>query len=243
MGELSGVTALVLCGGLGTRLEPVLQGLPKALAPLLGRPFLAWLLDRLAGTGLEKAVLCSGHLGERIEQHFGRAYLDLALEYSREERPLGTGGALRLALPAIASPELLVLNGDSLCTAELRGFVAWARAAGAEAALLLAHVLDAGRFGRVETDPAGRVLRFAEKHPAPGPGWINAGVYYMRREVAARIPEGPSSLERDFLPALVGAGLLGLAAPGEFIDIGTPASLEQAPRIAAWGEPPAEAGP
>ena len=150
-------TALVLAGGFGTRLAPVLGGRPKVIAEVDGRPFLAFLLDRLAREGVRDVVLCTGHLGEQIADAIGHRHRGMQVTYSRETRPLGTGGALRHALPLVADEVVLALNGDSLCRASLRRLWRWHHAQGAAATLLLAHVLDPTRFGRVELGPAGRV--------------------------------------------------------------------------------------
>jgi len=110
--SLSDVTAVVLAGGLGTRLRSVVADRPKALAPVHGRPFLAYLLDQLAASNCRSVVLCTGYLGEQIRDAFGETYKSLRLRYSQERQPLGTAGALKLALPQIASDLVLVLKAD-----------------------------------------------------------------------------------------------------------------------------------
>ena len=108
--------AVVLAGGLGTRLLPRVPGVPKAMAPVAGRPFLAWLLDELADAGFRRVVLSVGHLGEAIRSAFGGTYRSLDLVYAVEASPLGTGGALRHALAVADSRDepIWVLNGDSI---------------------------------------------------------------------------------------------------------------------------------
>lgn len=222
MGALSGVTALVLAGGLGTRLRPVVADRPKALAEVGGRPFLAYLLDQLAGTGIRRVVLCTGHLGEQIPRAFGDVYRGLRLVYSREASPLGTGGALRLALPLLRSDIVLVMNGDSYCGMALKRFWNRHRACGGAGSLVLTRVSETSRYGRVLCR-GGRVVRFEEKDGRGGPGWVNAGVYLLARRVMAAIPAGRAvSLEREVLPALVQQGLCGYLSRGRFVDIGTP---------------------
>ena len=236
-------TAVVLAGGLGTRLRSAVADRPKVLAEVRGRPFLAWLLDQLAGAGVRRAVLCTGFLGERIEAAFGRAHGALELVYSREEEPLGTAGAIRLAEPLLDTDPVLVVNGDSYFEADLGAFFESHReraAGGAPASILLAEVPDSGRYGRVELDADGVVLAFREKSSA-GPGWINAGLYLVQRRLIRSIPAGGAvSLERDILPGWVGRGLVGHGAAGRFIDIGTPASYEAAERFFS-GDPPSGA--
>jgi NDP-sugar pyrophosphorylase family protein len=216
-------TALVLAGGFGTRLASTIGPHPKVLAEVRGRPFLSWLLDRLAADGLRDVVLCTGHLGEQVSDAIGHGHRGMRITYSREPSPLGTAGALRHALPLVADDDVLALNGDSVCRASFRGLWRWHREHGAEATLMLTHVPDASRFGRVEVDAAGRVVRFEEKQPGSGPAWISAGVYVLSRRLLAAIPaERPVSLEHEVLPAWIGRGLHGHACRGRFLDIGTP---------------------
>jgi len=223
-------TALVLAGGLGTRLAPVIGGRPKVIAEVDGRPFLAFLLDRLAREGVGDVVLCTGHLGEQVADAIGHRHSGMTVTYSRETTPLGTGGALRHALALVGDDTVLALNGDSLCRASLRRLARWHEAHGAEATILLTRVLDATRFGRVEIGPAGRVVRFVEKTPGAGSTWISAGVYVLSRRLLAAIPaDRPVSLEHEVLPAWIGRGLYGWASPGAFLDIGTPEDFAVAP--------------
>jgi NDP-sugar pyrophosphorylase family protein len=230
---LAGVEAAILAGGLGTRLRASVPDLPKVLAPVRGRPFLAFVLDQLAAAGVERAVVCTGHRSEQVEAACGARHGSLSLVYSREAEPLGTGGALRLALEHLTGDTLLALNGDSYADADLGEFLAAHRASGAAGTLLLAEVADAGRYGRVELDAGGRVRAFREK-TAGGRGWINAGVYLLGRALLEGIPAGRKlSLERDILPHWVPLGLFGHETRGRFIDIGTPESYAAAERFFA----------
>jgi NDP-sugar pyrophosphorylase family protein len=225
------VEAAILAGGLGTRLAACVADRPKVLADVRGRPFLTYLLDQLAASGVERAVLCTGYRGDMVEAALGARRGALELAYSREREALGTGGALRLALGELRSKTVLVLNGDSFVEADLRELCAVHGAGGALGTLLLTEVEDAGRYGRVELDGAGRISAFREKS-AGGRGWINAGVYALERELLERIPAGRKlSLERDILPGWVPLGLRGHVTRGRFIDIGTPESYAAAQRF------------
>ncbi len=227
-------TAVVLAGGLGTRLRSVVPDRPKALADVGGRPFLSYLLDMLATAGLSRVVICTGYRGDMIQQALGTSYGPLALDYSHEDVPLGTGGALRAALPRIASETILALNGDSLCRADLTVFAASHMQHQAAISLLLAKVDDASRYGRVELDCDNRVTQFVEKGPSRSPAWINAGVYLIERRVVESIaPETSVSLERDVLPSWLGGGLYGHRGGQQFLDIGTPESYSAAPHFVA----------
>jgi D-glycero-alpha-D-manno-heptose 1-phosphate guanylyltransferase len=236
---MSETIGAILAGGLGTRLRSVVSDRPKVLATVLGKPFLAYLLDQLAGAGITRVVLLTGYRGEQIEQEFGSRYGHVALDYSMETSPLGTAGALRLALPKLfpaaaaesAGPHnVLVLNGDSYCSADLRLFRAFHEHARAEASLVLAQVPDTSRFGKVETNTQNRLARFLEKQEAGGAGSINAGMYLLNRELIEEIPAGrPVSIEREMFPQwLQTHTLVGFGCQGAFLDIGTPESYRDA---------------
>jgi NDP-sugar pyrophosphorylase family protein len=241
------VPAIILAGGLGTRLRDVLPNVPKVLAPVRGRPFLAYLLDHLAIAGFRWVTLATGHQAGAVERTFGSTYKGLQLRYSREDRPLGTGGALRLAAASLDAKFLLALNGDSHVACELPPFLAWHRASGLAGSLLLVRVADAGRFGTVTTDEGGGIRAFEEKRGVAEPGWINAGVYLLSRELLLSLPEGQVvSLERDAFPRWLPAGLGGYRVEAPFLDIGTPESLARAEEFLAgidregpMNEPPA----
>ncbi len=231
-GKRLGASVAILAGGLGTRLRPAVGDRPKVLAPVHGRPFLAYLLDRLAGAG--EVVLLTGHGAGQVRAAFGASYASLRLVYSEEPSPLGTAGALRRALPLLGAETILLLNGDSFCDVDLAELGRCHRACGAALTMALAQVADASRFGRVALGPGGRVLRFEEKREEKSSGWVNAGVYLLRRAlVEDAVPDGrPVSLEREVLPALAARGLVhGFLASGRLLDIGTPESYAEAERF------------
>jgi D-glycero-alpha-D-manno-heptose 1-phosphate guanylyltransferase len=223
MQNLSCVTTVILAGGLGTRLRSVVPGRPKVLANILGRPFLTFLLDQLVLADVRDVVLCTGYMADEIDKQLGNTYKSLRLVYSRENVHLDTGGALRLALPHLNSDAVLIMNGDSFVDIDLTVYLDWFFKKKCQAALLLTNVTDTGRYGKVVVAEDGLLLAFEEKGFNIGPGWINAGVYIMKKSLIATIPAGtPFSLEREFFPKLVDKGLYGFCFKGEFIDIGTP---------------------
>lgn len=228
-GELSQVTAVILAGGLGTRLQSVVADRPKVLALVHGRPFLTYLLDQLAAAGVQHVVLCTGYKADLVRQALGTQYGAIELEYSHEEQPLGTGGALRQAVSRARSDLVLALNGDSYCAADLQNFSAAHLARGFAGSLLLAEVPDAARYGRVAFDAKGRVESFIEKRATACGGWINAGVYLLRKELLRVEPSGVRiSLEQDLLPRWASQSLLGAyPSAAAFLDIGTPESYAQ----------------
>jgi len=222
---LASIVGVVLAGGLGSRLRPVVQDRPKVLADVGGRPFLAYILDQLDQAGIREAVLCTGYMAEAIERAFGGSYKSLILKYSREMEPLGTGGALRQALPYCFSDPILVLNGDSFIDANLSNYVEWFYENNLEAAILLTKVPNASRFGRVVVRQDGLIISFEEKSGRQDAGLINAGVYLLKKNVVLSMPEGKRfSLERQLFPQLMGKSLFGYITGGSFIDIGTPES-------------------
>ena len=223
------VDALILCGGRGTRLSSVIADKPKVLAPINGRPFLSYLLDQLVNAGFRDVILCIGYKGEMVKEAFGLHYKGLNIRYSHEPEPLGTGGALRYALPVIESEIVLVMNGDSYIDADFSDFLDWYLKEGHNAAILLTKVADTSRYGRVKINEDGEIICFDEKQEGLGPGWINVGVYLLKTSLLHLIPSGVSfSFEREFIPTLIEDGLDGYRCEEEFIDIGTPESYTQA---------------
>jgi len=223
--------AVILSGGLGLRLRPVLADRPKGLAMVGDRPFLEWLILALTLAGVRRIVLATGYLGEAIEHALGDgSRWEIELVYSHESQPAGTGGALRLAAGHTRGNPVLVLNGDSYCRFDLTRMLTLHGEKRAQATMWLQPNADASRYGTVELDAGtGEVTAFLEKG-RPGEGLISCGVYLVERSVIESIPEGrPVSLEQDVFPRL--AGLYGIVGSGTFLDIGTPEALAQASRV------------
>lgn len=215
--------AVILAGGFGTRLRHVVSDVPKPMAPVAGRPFLAYLLDNLVAQGYTHAVLATGYLHEQVEQYFHNTYRGIAIDYARETSPLGTGGAIVNGLQHCTEPSITVLNGDTLFLADHRRLADTAAANGSRMTILLRNVPDAGRYGLVETDSrTGLVTAFREKDPAAGQGNINAGVYRIQRSLLDAYPFGKQfSFEREVLQPLA-EPCHAYVSDGYFIDIGIP---------------------
>ncbi len=228
------VSAFVLCGGPGTRLRPVLADRPKSMALISGTPFLQLLLDRLRSQGVDDVILGTGYMAEKIESYFGDgSKLAMRIRYSREDEPLGTGGALKLAEPLISDP-VLVLNGDSYVGWSLVPMLELFTAKDADMVVVLHEVADVTRYGSVALDHDGRVTQFLEKGIRAGPGLINAGVYLVRKQIVRGLPGGTAiSLERDVFPRLLDRAVYGLVCTGLFIDIGIPDDLKRAQALLA----------
>lgn len=221
---------MVLVGGLGTRLQSIVSDRPKALASINERPFLHYLLGQIKEAGFRRIVLCTGFRGRQIEEALDSQYSELEFVFSREETPLGTAGALRLGMDHLKSPTVVVLNGDSFIDADLTAFLRWHHASPFDIGLIAALVPDAGRFGTLDMDQSGKILRFKEKQGIPRQGWINAGVYIISKETLLDIPPGRAvSLEQEIFPEWVRRGSMGAyRVRGRFIDIGTPESYSAA---------------
>ncbi len=232
---LEALDIFVLAGGLGTRIRPVLGDLPKILAPILDRPYLAYLLDWLERFGARRVVLGLGHRAQAVIEYLEQAQPLNGIEVATvvEPSPLGTAGAIRFARGVLRSDPVLIMNGDSFTDADLCAFVDCHSAAETRGSLLCAEVDDAGRYGRVEIDQAGYIQGFVEKDAAfHGTALINAGVYLLSEGLLDDIAAcEATSLERDVFERLPAGSLAAFAGRFRFIDIGTPESLAQAANV------------
>jgi NDP-sugar pyrophosphorylase family protein len=224
------IPAVLLVGGMGTRLQAILPSAPKPLAPIGKMPFLQLLILQLRSQGLRHLVMCTGHLADQIEDEFGDGRTwDVAIEYSREANPLGTAGAIKLAarfLPQVS--DFLVMNGDSFLEFDFLEFLGFHRKHGGLVSMAVHRVPDASRYGTVQLDACCRVMGFCEKMNAPTPGIVNGGVYLFQRAILRYLPDGPSSLEKDVFPCLLDHGVYAMEQDGVFIDIGTPEDYARA---------------
>lgn len=226
--------AILVAGGLGTRMRPLTVHHPKHLLPVAGVPFLAHQISKLAQCGVGRVVLATSYLAEDFAPTFGDGGAwGVDLVYVTEPEPLGTAGALRNAathLTCGSDDPVVVLNGDILSGHDIARQVEQHRSAGADVTLHLVEVADPRAFGCVPTDASGRVTQFLEKSPDPVSHQINAGCYVFRRRVLDTIPTGrPVSVERETFPALLadGADVRGYVESAYWRDVGSPGSLVQ----------------
>ena len=220
--------AIVLAGGLGTRLAGRLEGRPKSMAPIAGRPFLEIVFKQLRSAGCTHVVLAVGHLHTVIQEHFGAASNGMRIDYSIESSPLGTGGAIRQALAQATEESVLVLNGDTFLQADYADMVRFHAAEGAEATIAVVRRPDMSRYGRVVVERK-RVVAFEEKGRS-GPGYISAGVYVLTRNLAwpPNLKE-KFSVEYDFFaPEIARLRPAAYEVKGYFLDIGVPEDLDRA---------------
>lgn len=225
--------AILLCGGMGTRLRSVVSDRPKPMADICGKPFLQYLLEMLRDKGITEVIFALGYMGEMIEEYFqdGSAF-GLKIAYSYEEEPLGTGGAIRNALPKILEEEVLVLNADTYFPMDYQGLYRFHQENDGDFSLATRAVPDISRYGAVRRDAAGRILAWNEKLEDGGQplaGEINGGIYVMKKSLIAEIPEGKQSLEQDCIPKWLSEGkrIFGLPFEGYFMDIGIPKDYQQ----------------
>jgi mannose-1-phosphate guanylyltransferase len=226
--------AIVLVGGEGTRLRPLTEKVPKSALTLVDRPFLAYMIEWLAGHGVSEVVLACGFLPDVLREALAgeEERAGVAIRYVVEPEPLGTAGAIRFAADAMGGElgeRFLALNGDVLTDLDLSALLRTHDEAGAQATLGLHPVEDAAAFGLVESGEEGEVTAFREKTGEHEPGEVNAGMYVLERSVLDLIaPRESVSIEREVFPRLIGAGLYALLLEGYWMDIGTPARYLQA---------------
>ncbi len=222
-------TALILVGGLGTRLREVVSDKPKPMAMVGTVPFLEILIDSLSGKGVRNFVLLTGYKGKVIEEYFSNRYRDeLNIRISPEQEPLGTGGAVKNAEQFCTEPSLLV-NGDTFFDADLELLFRFHQEKQSSVSLSLFTVDDVSRYGSVIAGENGLITGFHEKNEGPGgAGVINAGLTLLSREFVRDLPAGRSfSMEREIFPWFARSEkMFGLAQDRPFFDIGTPESYE-----------------
>jgi mannose-1-phosphate guanylyltransferase len=220
------VDAVVLVGGMGTRLRPLTLSAPKPMLPTAGLPFLNHLLSRIADAGIEHVVMGTSYKAEVFESEFGDgSKMGLQIDYVVEDEPLGTGGGIANVAPRLRHDTAVVFNGDVLSGCDLRSLIDCHHDNGADVTLHLVRVGDPRAFGCVPTDSDGLVTAFLEKTQDPPTDQINAGCYVFKREVIDRIPTGRAvSVEREVFPGLLSDGLrvCGYVDATYWRDMGTP---------------------
>jgi D-glycero-alpha-D-manno-heptose 1-phosphate guanylyltransferase len=229
------VEAIILAGGLGTRLRAAVPDLPKPMAPVAGRPFLERQLDYWIAQGVRRIILSVGYRHEVIRQHFGKSHRRVPIRYAIEDRPLGTGGGLLHAVEQLSGHEaFLVLNGDTWFEVPLKTLARFHESCRPDATLALFRSPQQGRYTGIDVGEDGAVLSFGGVEKG---GLANGGVYLMERsllEPGARAPaavsSAPVSLEEDILPLALGAKkrIYGLECGGRFLDIGVPEDYARA---------------
>jgi D-glycero-alpha-D-manno-heptose 1-phosphate guanylyltransferase len=220
--------AVILAGGLGTRLRSVIKDIPKPIAEVCGRPFLCYILDFLYTQGIERVILSVGYKWEIIRNFFGNQYKNLKLEYAIEDKPLGTGGGLKNALKYVYEEEVFVLNGDTFFDIDLNLFYNLHKSKNSKLSIALKKTENTERYGIVEIDENNRIVSFLEKGKRVS-GFINGGIYLLNKNFFnAVMQEDTFSLEKDFLEKhYKDYEFYGFSFDGFFIDIGIPEDYER----------------
>jgi D-glycero-alpha-D-manno-heptose 1-phosphate guanylyltransferase len=222
--------AVVLCGGLGTRLGALTRATPKPLIDVAGKPFINYVLDQLAASGTTEVVLAVSFQWQKLRDSLGESWQGVPLHYSVEPEPLGTGGAVRHAMNQMGWVEAIVANGDTLLKMDSRILRDTANHFSADIVMALKWIDDVSRYGSVSLGPGSRVIAFEEKGQS-GEGLVNAGLYWIKASVFDRAPDGVFSLERDLMAEHVTKlAMYGVETSGYFVDMGIPEDLERARR-------------
>jgi D-glycero-alpha-D-manno-heptose 1-phosphate guanylyltransferase len=219
--------AIVLAGGFGTRLRQLVADVPKPMAPIAGKPFLEILLGSMAKKGFRRVILSLGFMADKISGHFGEHFAGMDLDYVVEHEPLGTGGAIRLAMDKVKEDHVFVFNGDTFLDLEVDQIKEkWA--ANHRSLIVSREVPDTARYGRLLVAD-GAVTGFSEKGVV-GSGLINAGCYVFSRNQLNAFEIGrPFSIEADYLaPAAATKQFDVFITRGQFIDIGVPEDFMRA---------------
>jgi D-glycero-alpha-D-manno-heptose 1-phosphate guanylyltransferase len=215
--------AIILAGGLGTRLKEAVPDLPKCMAPVNGKPFIWFVIDHLQQQGIERFIFSLGHRSEAFIDFLKETFAPAAYELVIEKEPLGTGGAIQLACQHAKDQQVLALNGDSIFKIDVQQQADLHETTGADCTLALKYLENFDRYGAVVLDEHNRIISFQEKRHYEN-GYINGGVYILNRETFLRegFPE-KFSFETDYLQSLYSQRtIMGLPQDGYFIDIGIP---------------------
>lgn len=227
--------AIILAGGLGTRLRGVLGDIPKLLAPIQGKAFLCHLLDYLKNQGITRVVLATGFKHEAIQNLMGFQYNGITIDYSQEKTPLGTGGAIKKALAKTQDDAVLVLNGDTFFKINLKSLWDFSQHPSCDVALALKQLNNTSRYGTVQVEK-NRITGFEEKTVLEKSGLINGGIYIVKRDLFDKIQAPETfSFENDFLAKRVNEfNITGLTFTDYFIDIGVPEDYARVQKDDQW---------
>ncbi|MCC6758253.1 MAG: NTP transferase domain-containing protein [Candidatus Omnitrophica bacterium] len=223
--KCSDVDIVILCGGLGTRLRSTIGESQKAMATVGEEPFLNIVLRYLKSQGFQRVILAVGYQADQVEQYYRKNDLGLKIEFSREETPLGTGGAIKNAQKLIKSNPFFAMNGDCFSTLAYGDFLKFHLAKKASATLSVVKITDSRDYGTISLGANDAIKGFEEKKDVAGGGFVNVGAYCFNNEILDMMPAGKFSIERDFFPLLpekLKERFCGFVVETEFLDIGTP---------------------
>ena len=221
--------AIILAGGLGTRLRSAVPDLPKCMAPVAGKPFVTYVIDYFQLQGINEFIFALGYKSEIIIDYINQQYPNLKTAFSIEQELLGTGGAIRLACRQATHENILVLNGDTIFKIDLKKLCDFHLSSSADCTLSLKPMKDFDRYGVVELDGKNRISNFKEKQHYNS-GLINGGVYALNVNAILNeaLPD-KFSFEKEYLESLyTSRKIFGQIQDGYFIDIGVPSDYDQA---------------
>ena len=223
--------AIILCGGAGTRLRSIVNDRPKPMAEVLGKPFLELLIEYLQSQGIKHIFLSTGYQSSYIEEWVNSCAFNVGIRISKENSPLGTGGAVKKATKFIKSSSFLVLNGDSFTAFSISEMLDCHIKNNANITIGVNKVPDIQRYGQVTFDQNNNVTSFQEKGANNGTGYINAGVYIFKSSIIETFQNESFSLEKEFFPHFLSNKFFCVPSESPFIDIGTPESYQHAPKF------------
>jgi D-glycero-alpha-D-manno-heptose 1-phosphate guanylyltransferase len=218
-------TAIILAGGMGTRLKTIISDLPKPMAPIMNVPFLTYQLNYLKHFGIKKVIFSVGYLSEKIIAHYNQSFENISIEYSIEKNPLGTGGGIRMAMSNLNEDLVLILNGDSFFDLDLEQFYNLHLEQKSEFSLALRYVNNSERYGNIEFNSSNQITSFIEKNQLNQSGYINAGVYILSKKLYLQNTNSNInfSIEKDFFEKQLNQLIIkGFEFKDYFIDIGIP---------------------
>jgi NDP-sugar pyrophosphorylase family protein len=224
---------VILCGGMGTRLRPMVSDRPKPMAVFEGVPFLTLLIFYAASFGFRRFILCAGYKGEMIRDHYRKHPLkNFEIQCVLEKESLGTGGAIRHARSWIQSNPFLVLNGDSFARFDLKEFLSFHFHQRSQISMVLTKGAGGRNTGKVQVDRAGRVVRFLEKHDQSRGYCENTGMYLLDKDVFSWMGDRKKfSIENDFFPSILQKRCFGFVRNIRLTDIGTPEDYSRAQQL------------
>lgn len=222
--------AIILAGGFGTRLQHIVNDVPKPMAPINEVPFLSFLFKKLIASGIEHVILSTGFLHEKIEAFYGNSFESLRIFYSKEDTPLWTGGAILLAMDKIKTDNVFVLNGDTMFDIDFKAFNNFHFSKQTDLSIALREVDDVSRYGSVIIDDQNKIISFTEKNQATGKGLINGGIYAINKTLFSKVNlQGKFSFEKEIMESFYDRlDFYGLAFNSYFIDIGVPEDYSRA---------------
>lgn len=204
------------------------------MAVVRGRPFITYIMDQLIEAGFEQVIFCVGYLAETMIETLGYEYRNLSIKYSQEPHAMGTGGAIKYAMPLIETSQILIMNGDSFIDVDFSDFLGWHFDKKFDVSMILSKVSDVSRYGAVNINENQIITDFIEKSTENKPGWVNAGIYLFSKDlINESVPLNVLySMERDLLPSLLRkVAIGGYRCKSALMDIGTPESYNIANQV------------